>query len=233
MTSQSSSRNRSLRGCATCRLRKVRCGEETPECSNCLRLGFQCCGYTKTFKWLSIQFSDHDGREVTVGSLGSESQQVGARRRDLFSCKSNPTYPLACILMYNGILVPDRAKMTCKMTNMFPGPNVNRSLNNALNDIHNAYDEAGKEKKNNASTFMKGPFGVFKIGNISPDVSSLEDGVNAAGVDLNSTEESILSNEHRLPHDHIPISPVASTNSDAPNEIATDGRIIFSSHVHF
>jgi hypothetical protein len=42
------SKGRSKLGCATCRKRRVKCGEERPECSNCVRKGFRCDGARST-----------------------------------------------------------------------------------------------------------------------------------------------------------------------------------------
>ncbi|EME48831.1 hypothetical protein DOTSEDRAFT_67777 [Dothistroma septosporum NZE10] len=44
---QTKSRN----GCATCKAKRLKCGEEKPHCTNCTRKGLQCGGYKKTFQW--------------------------------------------------------------------------------------------------------------------------------------------------------------------------------------
>lgn len=42
---------RLLPGCATCKLKRLKCGEEKPACTNCIKRGVQCGGYKKTFQW--------------------------------------------------------------------------------------------------------------------------------------------------------------------------------------
>ncbi|KAF2840562.1 hypothetical protein M501DRAFT_608220 [Patellaria atrata CBS 101060] len=43
--------NRTKTGCQTCRRRKKKCDEQKPECSNCIRGGFVCEGYTVKTAW--------------------------------------------------------------------------------------------------------------------------------------------------------------------------------------
>ncbi|KJX95375.1 C6 finger domain protein [Zymoseptoria brevis] len=44
---QTKSRN----GCVTCKSKRLKCGEEKPNCQNCIRRGVQCGGYKKVFQW--------------------------------------------------------------------------------------------------------------------------------------------------------------------------------------
>ncbi|KAL4754149.1 hypothetical protein BDW72DRAFT_148167 [Aspergillus terricola var. indicus] len=52
---------KSRNGCARCKSKRVKCGEEKPYCSRCVRLGVRCPGYVKTLRWVSNQASAEDG----------------------------------------------------------------------------------------------------------------------------------------------------------------------------
>ncbi|KAL6237433.1 hypothetical protein BDW75DRAFT_82725 [Aspergillus navahoensis] len=52
---------KSRNGCARCKSKRVKCGEEKPHCSRCVRLGVRCPGYVKTLRWVSNQASAEDG----------------------------------------------------------------------------------------------------------------------------------------------------------------------------
>ncbi|KAJ5142921.1 Aflatoxin biosynthesis regulatory protein [Penicillium bovifimosum] len=44
---------KSRNGCARCKSKRVKCGEEKPHCSRCTRLGVRCPGYTKPLRWVT------------------------------------------------------------------------------------------------------------------------------------------------------------------------------------
>ncbi|KAL4998749.1 fungal-specific transcription factor domain-containing protein [Aspergillus recurvatus] len=52
---------KSRNGCTRCKSKRVKCGEEKPHCSRCVRLGVRCPGYVKTLRWVSNQASAEDG----------------------------------------------------------------------------------------------------------------------------------------------------------------------------
>lgn len=43
---------RSRNGCLSCRRRKRKCDEESPECGPCKQRGISCEGYAKTLRWV-------------------------------------------------------------------------------------------------------------------------------------------------------------------------------------
>ncbi|KAJ5543203.1 Aflatoxin biosynthesis regulatory protein [Penicillium sp. DV-2018c] len=44
---------KSRNGCAKCKSKRVKCGEEKPHCSRCTRLGVRCPGYTQPLRWVT------------------------------------------------------------------------------------------------------------------------------------------------------------------------------------
>ncbi|KAL3465563.1 fungal-specific transcription factor domain-containing protein [Aspergillus heterothallicus] len=44
---------KSRNGCARCKSKRVKCGEEKPNCSRCTRLGVRCPGYIQTLRWVT------------------------------------------------------------------------------------------------------------------------------------------------------------------------------------
>ncbi|KAL2802441.1 fungal-specific transcription factor domain-containing protein [Aspergillus granulosus] len=44
---------KSRNGCARCKSKRVKCGEEKPHCSRCTRLGVKCPGYIQTLRWVT------------------------------------------------------------------------------------------------------------------------------------------------------------------------------------
>ncbi|KPM45136.1 hypothetical protein AK830_g1419 [Neonectria ditissima] len=44
-------RSKSRAGCRTCKIKRLKCGEETPQCRNCVSKGVACPGYQRDLKW--------------------------------------------------------------------------------------------------------------------------------------------------------------------------------------
>ncbi|KAJ5352503.1 Aflatoxin biosynthesis regulatory protein [Penicillium brevicompactum] len=44
---------KSRNGCARCKSKRVKCGEEKPHCSRCTRLGVHCPGYAQSLRWVT------------------------------------------------------------------------------------------------------------------------------------------------------------------------------------
>ncbi|KNG90742.1 hypothetical protein ANOM_000887 [Aspergillus nomiae NRRL 13137] len=44
---------KSRNGCARCKSKRVKCGEEKPHCSRCTRLGVKCPGYAQSLRWVT------------------------------------------------------------------------------------------------------------------------------------------------------------------------------------
>ncbi|PMD52505.1 uncharacterized protein K444DRAFT_573024, partial [Hyaloscypha bicolor E] len=83
-------------GCMTCKIRRVKCGEEKPECQRCLKFGIKCDGYLPLCKDLKTaasnrgilpqnqklsEISSNFLVPLSVASLGTEKEQ---RYFDLF-----------------------------------------------------------------------------------------------------------------------------------------------------
>ncbi|EYE94892.1 uncharacterized protein EURHEDRAFT_456676 [Aspergillus ruber CBS 135680] len=53
---------KSRNGCARCKSKRVKCGEEKPHCNRCTRLGIRCPGYVQSLRWVTnhsgIQFEN-------------------------------------------------------------------------------------------------------------------------------------------------------------------------------
>ncbi|KAL5341323.1 fungal-specific transcription factor domain-containing protein [Aspergillus crustosus] len=49
---------KSRNGCARCKSKRVKCGEEKPHCSRCTRLSVKCPGYVQALRWVSNQPTD-------------------------------------------------------------------------------------------------------------------------------------------------------------------------------
>ncbi|KAI0468483.1 hypothetical protein F4859DRAFT_205268 [Xylaria cf. heliscus] len=65
------------KGCNTCRQRRVKCTEEKPFCSRCVRGGFTCHGYTRETVWHHLTST-----EATLGRLVAvESQKPECRTK--------------------------------------------------------------------------------------------------------------------------------------------------------
>ncbi|KAL4797589.1 fungal-specific transcription factor domain-containing protein [Aspergillus venezuelensis] len=57
---------KSRNGCARCKSKRVKCGEEKPHCSRCIRLGVKCPGYVQALRWVTNQASEDGGLEPTT-----------------------------------------------------------------------------------------------------------------------------------------------------------------------
>ncbi|KAJ5090733.1 Aflatoxin biosynthesis regulatory protein [Penicillium argentinense] len=44
---------KSRNGCARCKSKRVKCGEEKPHCNRCTRLGVRCPGYVQSLRWVT------------------------------------------------------------------------------------------------------------------------------------------------------------------------------------
>ncbi|CDK26566.1 unnamed protein product [Kuraishia capsulata CBS 1993] len=75
---------RSKNGCWTCRLRRKRCPEDKPECSECVRLGLECDGYLAEKPWFALsaeagRYRMEQIKQVTIskkGRGGNKKDQV-------------------------------------------------------------------------------------------------------------------------------------------------------------
>lgn len=51
--------SKSRNGCNTCKIKRLKCDEQKPECNNCLKKNIVCGGYAQRFKWRNFS----DGKE--------------------------------------------------------------------------------------------------------------------------------------------------------------------------
>ncbi|KAB8239737.1 uncharacterized protein BDW43DRAFT_10848 [Aspergillus alliaceus] len=54
---------KSRNGCARCKSKRVKCGEEKPHCSRCTRLGVRCPGYVQSLRWVTKYPSTTEGND--------------------------------------------------------------------------------------------------------------------------------------------------------------------------
>ncbi|KAH8428664.1 uncharacterized protein LDX57_006353 [Aspergillus melleus] len=57
---------KSRNGCARCKSKRVKCGEEKPHCSRCTRLGVKCPGYVQNLRWVTKYPSDSTGENEGI-----------------------------------------------------------------------------------------------------------------------------------------------------------------------
>ncbi|KAE8147682.1 fungal-specific transcription factor domain-containing protein [Aspergillus avenaceus] len=62
---------KSRNGCARCKSKRVKCGEEKPHCARCTRLGVGCPGYVQSLRWVTEHPSTTDGNDNPNGLLGT------------------------------------------------------------------------------------------------------------------------------------------------------------------
>ncbi|KAK5173328.1 uncharacterized protein LTR77_002009 [Saxophila tyrrhenica] len=93
-------KKRSRNGCWGCKGRKVKCGEEKPSCSNCVKTG-EPCDYSIRLNWGGRGRKDLDGSRVETGgftfvsrpSVGSHSKSSSAGQEHVFSAQHIATAP--------------------------------------------------------------------------------------------------------------------------------------------
>ncbi|PLB54503.1 hypothetical protein P170DRAFT_373683 [Aspergillus steynii IBT 23096] len=56
---------KSRNGCARCKSKRVKCGEEKPHCSRCTRLGVKCPGYVQNLRWVT-KYPSANGENESV-----------------------------------------------------------------------------------------------------------------------------------------------------------------------
>ncbi|EME39729.1 hypothetical protein DOTSEDRAFT_75392 [Dothistroma septosporum NZE10] len=93
-------KKRSRTGCWSCKARKVKCGEEKPVCSNCVKSG-ETCDYGIRLNWSGRSKKDKDGTPgdsgtftfVTTPPAGSPSRSNGHGHDHVFSSQHIATAP--------------------------------------------------------------------------------------------------------------------------------------------
>lgn len=70
--SQPTKKSKSRNGCITCKLKRLKCDELKPYCTNCLKKKIECGGYATRFKWRSF----NDGKEPSTPMGTSTSSLI-------------------------------------------------------------------------------------------------------------------------------------------------------------
>lgn len=55
-------------GCSRCKSKRVKCGEERPECQRCVRLGVKCPGYVQPLRWVT-KYETFDGTRPSPSGI--------------------------------------------------------------------------------------------------------------------------------------------------------------------
>ncbi|ODM24197.1 hypothetical protein SI65_02093 [Aspergillus cristatus] len=66
---------KSRNGCARCKSKRVKCGEEKPHCNRCTRLGVRCPGYVQSLRWVT----NHNGIQFEDATRTAESESATPR----------------------------------------------------------------------------------------------------------------------------------------------------------
>ncbi|PYH47419.1 uncharacterized protein BP01DRAFT_291983 [Aspergillus saccharolyticus JOP 1030-1] len=68
---------KSRNGCARCKSKRVKCGEERPHCHRCTRLGVHCPGYVQSLRWVT-KYPDRNP-DTADDTLDEPSAEPGAQ----------------------------------------------------------------------------------------------------------------------------------------------------------
>ncbi|CAI7662728.1 unnamed protein product [Penicillium glandicola] len=69
---------KSRNGCARCKSKRVKCGEEKPHCSRCTRLGVRCPGYAQSLRWVTKYEQSSPAVPASVSEVRSPSPAASA-----------------------------------------------------------------------------------------------------------------------------------------------------------
>ncbi|KAJ5646272.1 transcriptional regulator family: Fungal Specific TF [Penicillium lividum] len=75
---------KSRNGCARCKSKRVKCGEEKPHCNRCTRLGVRCPGYVQSLRWVTkyeqqSPGASSDGQPLSPVPTSSVPKELPAR----------------------------------------------------------------------------------------------------------------------------------------------------------
>ncbi|KAL7656552.1 hypothetical protein ACMYSQ_005634 [Aspergillus niger] len=75
---------KSRNGCARCKSKRVKCGEERPHCSRCTRLGVNCPGYVQSLRWVTKYPPQAHGEpnKDPAGDIPSDSNTIPNQSSD-------------------------------------------------------------------------------------------------------------------------------------------------------
>ncbi|KAH7152694.1 fungal-specific transcription factor domain-containing protein [Dactylonectria macrodidyma] len=80
-------RSKSRAGCRTCKIKRLKCGEETPHCRNCVSRGVSCPGYQKDLKW-STKYENRRGSATTAEPV--EFEQLASAASESILAQAAP-----------------------------------------------------------------------------------------------------------------------------------------------
>jgi Fungal Zn(2)-Cys(6) binuclear cluster domain/Fungal specific transcription factor domain len=195
-------RTRTFGGCLTCRVRKVKCGQERPTCLNCNRLKVTCRGYQTQLHWVPVNPADDNEQEEELVKNASSGRKNKMRGNFL----TGNILSLKCMAMaYNFSLVYEREAMSLKLLQPFLGI----CLEEGLMEYIDSLERIGA----NSAAMTAGPFTVFNT-NIPKDMEQTPE-------DKKPLDDAVGSD----------LTPAAdSTDTEAPHEIRFLADH-FSSHV--
>ncbi|KAJ5579957.1 Aflatoxin biosynthesis regulatory protein [Penicillium hispanicum] len=92
---------KSRNGCARCKSKRVKCGEEKPHCNRCTRLGVRCPGYTQSLRWVTkyegaSPGASSDGKAPSPAASAAAtnpSKQPSQRTEDALSLENGNAGP--------------------------------------------------------------------------------------------------------------------------------------------
>ncbi|OQE16660.1 hypothetical protein PENSTE_c023G07739 [Penicillium steckii] len=90
---------KSRNGCARCKSKRVKCGEEKPHCNRCTRIGVRCPGYVQSLRWVTkydelSPGASSDGKAGSPAPQGSPIQQPSHATEHVFSIEDTNTTQL-------------------------------------------------------------------------------------------------------------------------------------------
>ncbi|KIW10535.1 hypothetical protein PV08_11499 [Exophiala spinifera] len=198
-------KRRTRTGCQSCRIRKIKCGEQKPVCEQCKAKGLECVSAT-ALKWES----EYASKGLSFGRAGVWSK--GRGRTGQFSPST--------------IALPNDRGVWCPVPRVFPYSFVNTTVDNiqdlldyddyfetTLNNLPVAISEAETEPAESRSTSSLSPWLtaqqlVRPVHSIAPPLDLLPD------VELCTSNETNLLLSYYL-HKVCPLS-TASLSSDSP-----------------
>ncbi|KAJ5207012.1 Aflatoxin biosynthesis regulatory protein [Penicillium cf. griseofulvum] len=69
---------KSRNGCARCKSKRVKCGEEKPHCTRCTRLGVRCPGYAQSLRWVTKYEQSNPAVPTSISEVRTPSPAASA-----------------------------------------------------------------------------------------------------------------------------------------------------------
>ncbi|OOF97882.1 hypothetical protein ASPCADRAFT_128072 [Aspergillus carbonarius ITEM 5010] len=88
---------KSRNGCARCKSKRVKCGEERPHCSRCTRLGVNCPGYVQSLRWVTkyppLALGEPNQDTAEAEDIPDEARSTPYQHSDLKNLATSPLSP--------------------------------------------------------------------------------------------------------------------------------------------